>query len=585
MCWLCRSPSGDSADGAFPAAPSALGATTGTLRADGPQGTAPRFDFTSSGHAGVDGLLSGYAWDMGDPLSFSFPDSGSDYESWYGTSEPTRGFAQISSMMQDAVRKILVGQASGGPGSPGVSVTGFTNLVMVEALEDWTADIRIARSSVPSTAWAYYPNGREGGDVWFGSRSSFLTPTLGSYGFMVAVHELGHALGLKHPHEMANGFGAMPREWDSLEFTVMSYRSHTGSTTTSGYTNGVHDYAQGWMMLDIAALQHLYGADYGAQSGNTRYSWNPLTGETLINGVGQGAPGANRVFLTIWDGGGIDTYDFSAYAGGVVVDLSPGGWSVTAADQLARLDTRVGQEVAARGNVFNALLFEGNTASLIEHAVGGVGADTLAGNEATNHLQGGGGRDLLEGRAGDDILDGGAGADTLIGGTGHDRFLVDNSGDVVVEVLGPGQGTDTILGAIATVTLPDAVEALVLGTGAVTGIGNAMGNLIFGNAAANRLEGHGGADVLEGRRGNDTLAGGAGADTFVLRPGDGFDLIEDFTSGTDQLALLGFGRSGTAMLALATEFGGGLRIDLGNGDGVMLAGLTRLQFTAADIIA
>ena len=45
-------------------------------------------------------------------------------------------------------------------------------------------------------------------------------------------------------------------------------------------------------------------------------------------GVGQGAPGANRVFMTVWDGGGTDTYDFSSYATGVTADLRPGAWTI-----------------------------------------------------------------------------------------------------------------------------------------------------------------------------------------------------------------------------------------------------------------
>lgn len=528
-------------------------------------------------------------WADGDPVSFAFPDSASDYEAFYGASEPARGFAQAGPALQDAVRRILLGEAAGAGATPGPSVLGFTQLALVESPVDGWADIRVARSAAPSTAWAYYPNGREGGDVWLGGRHDFNSPRLGSYQFMVAVHELGHALGLKHPHESWNGFGPMPLEWDSLEFTVMSYRSRTGAAVTTGYTNGTFDFAQGWMMLDIAALQAMYGADYTLRAGDTRYAWDPATGETFIDGIGQGRPGegaagaTNRVFLTIWDGGGVDTFDLSAYAAGVAVDLAPGAWSVLSAGQLATLDIRDGTK--ARGNVFNALLHEENPASLIENVIGGAGGDTLRGNQAPNRLEGGAGNDLLDGRDGNDVLVGGRGADTMMGGPGSDTFVVDNPADLVIEAANPGPDLDTVLVETPLAyTLPLGIEILRLGEAGRSGIGNAGANLMFGNAAANRLDGREGNDVLEGRAGNDTLIGGTGADAFVLRRGDGFDRIEDFTPGEDRLVLTGFGLTADLLLARALATSAGISLDLGQGDGLLLAGLPPSRLAAGDLV-
>ena len=126
---------------------------------------------------------------------------------------------------------------------------------------------------------------------------------------MATLHELGHALGLKHAHE-STLFGAIPFARDSSEFTVMTYRSFVGASTTGGPANETFGFPQTYMMYDIAALQAMYGADYATNGGATIYQWSPDGGEMYVNGVGQGAPGANRVFLTIWDGGGQDTYDF-----------------------------------------------------------------------------------------------------------------------------------------------------------------------------------------------------------------------------------------------------------------------------------
>ena len=79
------------------------------------------------------------------------------------------------------------------------------------------------------------------------------------------------------------------------------------------YTNHAGSGTQSYMINDIAALQYMYGANFGTNAGNTTYTWNPTTGEMSINGTGQGASTANKIFMTLWDGSGTDTYDFSNY--------------------------------------------------------------------------------------------------------------------------------------------------------------------------------------------------------------------------------------------------------------------------------
>ena len=166
---------------------------------------------------------------------------------------------------------------------------------------------------------------------------------LGNYYFATALHELGHSFGLKHSQETGGVAGvAVPSAQDNSEYTVMSYRSYADGPLT-GYTAEAYGYAQTYMANDIFALQTLYGANYTTHSEDTVYSWSPTTGQQFINGVAQLAPGSgnggssNRIFETVWDGNGVDTYDFSNYTTTLRVDLDPGASSTLSAAQIANL--------------------------------------------------------------------------------------------------------------------------------------------------------------------------------------------------------------------------------------------------------
>ena len=174
----------------------------------------------ATGNKAIDGLLSGLGWDG--PLVFGFPTNAGDYGAAYGSGEPMRGFAALSVTARDAVRAALLGtpNGSGKAALSGMGVAQFTLLDIAEVAS--SADIRLAESSRPPTAWAYMPGGGIGGDVWFGTAYAgtifdYRNPVLGNYAYVTVLHELGHALGLKHAQE-AGGVAAtaVPSAQDSL---------------------------------------------------------------------------------------------------------------------------------------------------------------------------------------------------------------------------------------------------------------------------------------------------------------------------------------------------------------------------------
>ncbi|CAN7314325.1 M10 family metallopeptidase [Bradyrhizobium sp. LjRoot220] len=396
---------------------------------------------TWTGNQDIDGLLTGYKWAQ-TSLTYSFPADGSFYGSHYATTntQNTTGFAQLNAAQQGAARSVLAQYQA---------VSGLTFTEMEETATQH-ATLRQAQSGVSRTADSYNPNpsfaDAESGDSWFSSyRTWYLDPVKGSYGYLTFLHEIGLALGLRD-----NTTGTLlTYAHDSMEYSVETYRSYVGAAV-NGYQNEAWSYAQSIMIADIAAIQQMYGANYNTNSSNTVYSWSATTGEQFINGAGQGAPGGNKIFQTIWDGNGVDTYDFSNYATNLSVDLRAGGWTTVSTAQLADLGgvTAPGAHIAA-GNIANAWLYDNDARSLIENAAGGSGNDSIVGNQANNVLTGGAGTDVLYGLAGNDTVDGGLGSDTAVftGARSNYRVSRGENGSLYITDLRAGSpdGSDVLV--------------------------------------------------------------------------------------------------------------------------------------------
>jgi serralysin len=521
-----------------------------------------------TGNSTINALIAGTKWGAsglggGANVTFSFPasfavgNSGPPSSGAFGYGgEPDDGGQALNAAQISAVRDAMHKWSR-------VAALNYSEMVdrpdnAWDGDNSSVGDIRFAMSNRPSAAWAYYPghdNSPYGGDAWF-NKSDYNDPVVGYYAYYTFLHEIGHTLGLEHPHENYDN-DVMSLSIDALKYSIMSYRDYVGDDIDGV---GENFFPTTPMLYDVLALQALYGANWNYRSGNDTYSW---------------APGA-KVFETIWDGGGIDTLSAANQTRDVELHLTSGVFSKIGSpmwDEHAWV--RDNLVIAFNATIENATgsnhddsIFGSAAGNIL---VGGPGNDTMRGSEWADRdavdndtIYGGSGGDFMAGHNGNDVMHGEEGNDFVIGDGGNDSLSGGNGNDIVNggpgnDILMGGLGNDTLNGgggfdeaAYAAATAPINVD-LSLSAGRATGAhgmdklrgiekvtGSAFADTLTGDANANVLSGGPGNDVLRGGAGNDTLAGDGGHDRFVwtatafssddVRFG-GVDRVSDFSSG------------------------------------------------------
>lgn len=314
------------------------------------------------------------------------------------------------------------------------------------AFADWSAVADITFTEVSSggdiqlgteasnefAGYAYYPgSGEISGDIWISNNFDYNTaPTVGNYGYLTLMHEIGHAIGLKHPGAYSSSDDApyLSASVDNTDNTVMSY------------TEGSVIYPADVGPYDIQAARYLYGHSGSGTIGNVTFGTDSAE-------VFSGDSGIQYVHAR-------DGNDYvELFGGNDGVAAGSGNDTVLAGDGNDLLYGNVGADLLSGGSGSDTIFGGQNDGpastgsssdqpsafrSGVETINGGDGADLLYGNHGTDLMIGGAGTDSLFGGQDNDTLSGGAGSDSLygnrgddllVGGDGFDRFVfTSNSG-------------------------------------------------------------------------------------------------------------------------------------------------------------
>ncbi len=351
-------------------------------------------DVTGSGTNTIDALIGGTKWgaEQGGEanVSYSFPYTTSVSATWipnYSTDdEPNFASAySFTTTQQTSAQGALQQWAN-------IAKLTFSKITETSAS---VGDIRFAFTATPAISsfwgWGYFPSqgDAQGGDIWVNPENIPESWAVGSYNFSSLLHEIGHALGLKHPFGDAP---TLPVSQDSNQYTIMSYTEHPHSYYREVTTNSDGSYSWVYydvqpktpMLYDIAAMQYLYGANTTYNLGDDAYTF------------AADIP----FFMTIWDSGGTDTLSVSNFSKDCSIDLRAGNFSKITIESDPLPAGASSNSIATYDGTDNLAIAFGVT---IENAVGGSGNDILTGNSANNKFTGNHGNDILLGEDGIDM--------------------------------------------------------------------------------------------------------------------------------------------------------------------------------------
>ena len=491
-------------------------------------------------------------------------------------------FANKAELAEDYLNKLYKGEIDPWPNS---MVDGYlkafkawsdvANITFKQALLPSQADIQYYNATFTDKSLlgshqginTPYPGGPKTGfpQVSFiTSNYEFETKSKGSEFLETAIHEIGHGIGLKHPHDdgLGNPMPIFPGLVDGDAFartgyglyglnqntyTIMSYNPGALTDPQNNYllppTESAGHSATP-MALDIMAAQLKYGYNPTTAAGNDIYL------------LPAAKPGEATHWETIYDTNGIDTLSAASASSNVVINLKAAPLNAYRFQEKEYSES-YNFDDSPYGDIYKKLIeLQAPHGGLLGSAL--LLATTI--NDVVIRIEN---NELLKkkyfnGLSFDEFVQNNPILPTILKAIGKARSeLSENDPKFSANISQISLLANSILaesaanagGYISQQLKTQGGFTIAAGTTIENAVGSAFGDRIYGNYFGNAISAGSGKDYIDGYLGDDTITGGADGDTLIGGLGNNifkfpvlsdsliadYDWISDLKIGFDQI--------------------------------------------------